>query len=190
MASIYTKTGDDGSTGLLFGGRAGKDDPLFEVVGDIDETVAMLGQARALDGGPDRDPDSPADLGEVILEVQRGLFVVGADLVAQPRARDRLVPDISEVTSEMVDRLERLIDDAVDRHPLRPVFVVPGASLLSATLDSARGIVRRAERHCIAAARSGHLVARPVHLYLNRVSDLLFVLARAAAGSEESPSHL
>lgn len=182
---IYTKLGDDGSTGLLYGGRTSKSDPLMEAVGSIDETVSTLGLARA--GGMD------AELNAAILGVQRDLFVAAADLVTNPHARDRLVAGISLLTPEMVARLERLIDARMAAKPLRPVFVVPGANLVSAALDMARTQVRRAERRLVAYARGAQPAAAgtlnpQVGIYLNRVSDLLYVLARQAAGDEEEPA--
>ncbi len=178
---IYTKLGDDGSTGLLFGGRTSKADPLMETIGAIDEAVATLGSARA--AGADE------TIGALILHVQRDLFVAGADLAANPRARDRLVPGISLVTAAMVAHLERLIDERMAAKPLRPVFVVPGANPASAGLDVARAQIRRAER-CWIRYRAGLDAPPPsqVGIYLNRVSDLLYVLARHAAGDEEEPA--
>jgi cob(I)alamin adenosyltransferase len=190
---IYTKLGDDGSTGLLFGGRRSKADPLLDAVGSIDESVATLGLARA--------SSTSAELSGAILDVQRELFVAAADLVANPHARDRLVPGISLVTADMIARVEALIDDLVTASPLRPVFVVPGANLASASLDMARTQVRRAERRMVAwraqasatttaSATTAATVNPLVGTYLNRVSDLLYVLARhAAADTEEPASH-
>lgn len=185
QSRIYTKLGDDGSTGLLFGGRTSKADPLMDVIGSIDETVATLGLARAAS----RD----ALLSAAILGVQRDLFVAAADLVANPRARDRLVAGISLLVPEMVSRLEALIDRRVAAEPLRPVFVVPGANLASAALDMARTQVRRAERRLVAYVQQARAAAPgainpQVGIYLNRVSDLLYVLARQAAGDGEEPA--
>lgn len=182
---IYTKLGDDGSTGLLFGGRTSKADPLIDVVGSIDESVAALGLARAA--------SSDSALSAAILGVQRDLFVAAADLVANPHARDRLVAGISLLTPEMVSRLEALIDYRVTERPLRPVFVVPGANLASAALDMARTQVRRAERRLVAHAqqapeKTAAAINPQVGVYLNRVSDLLYVLARQAAGDDEEPA--
>lgn len=179
---IYTKLGDDGSTGLLFGGRTSKADPLMETIGTLDETVSALGLARASSTDPDLDA--------VILQVQRDLFVVAADLAANPRARDRLVPGLSSVTAAMTASLEQLIDRSIARHPLRPVFVVPGANPTSAALDLSRSTVRRAERRLVAhkAEATDREPVNPHALsYLNRVSDLLYVLARQAAGDGEEP---
>ncbi len=182
---IYTKLGDDGSTGLLFGGRTTKADPLIDAVGTLDETVAALGLARA--SGPE--PDMAAS----ILHVQRDLFVAAADLAANPHNRDRLVPEVSLVTPTMVDRVEREIDRLIAARPLRPVFVVPGVNPISAALDLARTVVRRAERRLVGyqAADPASPVNHDILTYLNRVSDLLYVLARHAAGADEEPaSHI
>jgi cob(I)alamin adenosyltransferase len=177
---IYTKTGDDGTTGLLYGGRISKSDPAAEAYGTVDETVAVLGLARALS---DRPP-----LQGALLELQRGLFVLGADLATNPDQRAKLTPGVSEVTSEMVARLETLIDDTVSQHPLPQEFIVPGASPVSAALDVARAACRRAERAAVRLAEVGREVNPEAAKYLNRLSDLLFVLARSQAGGPEEPS--
>ena len=166
---------------MLFrsGGRVSKADALMAACGDIDEAVSVLGVARAL---------ADAELAERVLSLQRDLFVVAADLAANPRHRDRLQPGISAVTTAMVERLEGLIDDAVADRPLRPVFVVPGGNSVSAALDLARTIVRRAERAAV-RLRDNAVVTDEVCSYLNRLSDVIFVLARGAADDEELPSH-
>ena len=177
---IYTKAGDDGSTGLFLGGRVSKADVLIAACGEIDEAVSVLGVARAL-----ADPD----LAERVLSVQRDLFVVAADVAANPRHRDRLQPGVSAVTAAMVERVEAMIDGAVAQRPLRPAFVVPGGNSLSAALDHARTVVRRAERATVRLRLEGASVSDEVCGYLNRLSDLVFVLARGAAADEELPSH-
>jgi cob(I)alamin adenosyltransferase len=180
MPRIYTKTGDDGSTGLLYGGRVAKDDLVTEAYGTTDEAVAALGSARSLCD----DETLAADL----LTLQRELFVVGADLATNPEARDRLEPEVSLVTDTMVARLEQRIDDLVAHRPLPDTFVVPGANPASAALDVARSIVRRAERHVVGLETAGRVVNPEVRRYLNRLSDLLFVLARWQAGESEPAS--
>lgn len=180
---VYTKAGDDGTTGRFLGGRVSKADLVVEACGDVDEAVAVLGLVRAEAGA------AQAALGERLLGLQRELFVVAADLATNPAHRDRLEPGISLATDEMVTALERLIDALVEQRPLRPVFVVPGSDGLSARLDHARTVVRRAERHVVAARADGHVVGEPALRYLNRLSDLLFVMARHAAGDVEPPSH-
>jgi cob(I)alamin adenosyltransferase len=180
MPRIYTKTGDDGTTGLLYGGRVSKSDPVPEAVGSVDELVAALGLARALSGGTPRS--------EELLGIQRQLFVVGADLGTNPAERDRLEPGISLVTPEMARGLEAWIDELVASHPLPNVFVVPGANPVSATLDVARSAARRAERRAVELRATGAPVTAAVLVYLNRLSDLLFVLARIEAGEAEPAS--
>jgi cob(I)alamin adenosyltransferase len=180
MPRIYTRTGDDGTTGLLFGGRVSKADPVPEAVGSIDELVATLGLARALSG--------EAELAERILDLQRELFVVAADVAANPNERERLEPGASLVTDEMVGTLEARIDEWVVTHPLPNAFVVPGANPASAALDVARSICRRAERSAVRLREGGASLSEPALRYLNRLSDLLFVLARVAAGETEPVS--
>jgi|SRR5205809_3896654 len=177
---IYTKKGDDGTTGLLYGGRISKADPAAEAYGSVDEAVAALGMARALTerGGQ----------GALILRLQRELFVVGADLAANPEERAKLRPGVSLITPHMVGDLERLIDASVKEHPLPQEFVVPGATPPSAALDLARTLVRRAERRAVELRDGGGVVNPDVLRYLNRLSDLLFVLARRLAGGPEDPT--
>jgi len=176
---IYTKKGDDGSTGLLYGSRVSKADPAAEAYGTVDETVADLGIARALASEP---------LRGFLLQIQRELFVVGADLATNPDQRSKLQPGVSLVTSEMVEGLEGEIDSRVEERPLPNEFIVPGATPVSAALDVARVTCRRAERRAVALKEGGHEVNPEALRYLNRLSDLLFVLARAAAGSDEERS--
>ncbi len=177
---IYTRTGDDGTTGLLYGTRVSKADPATEAYGSVDEAVAALGLARALASDP--------GFSALILQLQRELFVAGADLATNPKERAKLTPGVSLVTSDMVTALERLIDDTVEAHPLPQEFIVPGANPLSAALDVARTAVRRAERRAVALRDSGGTVTDDVLHYLNRLSDLLFTLARAQAGPHEATS--
>ena len=180
MPRIYTRTGDDGTTGLLYGGRVPKADPVTEAYGTTDEAVAAIGLARA------RGED--ADLRDELLALQRELFVVGADLAANPAARGKLEDDVSLVTASMTEGLERRIDALVERHPLPNAFVVPGANACSAALDVARGVVRRAERQVVALELAGREPNPEVRRYLNRLSDLLFVIARWQAGEREPAS--
>jgi cob(I)alamin adenosyltransferase len=185
MTKIYTKTGDDGTTGLLFGGRVSKADALVDAYGDVDEAVSALGVARAACGDP--------ELSALLLRLQRELFVVAADLAANPRRREQLEAGISLVDAELVDGVEQTIDRLVAARPLRPVFVVPGANATSASVDLARAVLRRAERHAVRAAAEGHHVSPQAIAYLNRLGDLLYVLARTAADDddeEEPASHL
>ena len=181
MPRIYTMTGDDGTTGLLYGGRVPKDDPATDAYGTTDEAVAALGLARSL-------CEEPA-LAEDILVLQRELFVVGADLATNPREREKLTEGVSLVTAGMVERLERRIDVLVAERPLPQVFVVPGATPGSAALDVARSVIRRAERQVVTLERDPMRAVNPeVRRYLNRLSDLVFVLARWQAGESEPAS--
>ena len=180
MPRIYTKTGDDGTIGLLYGGRIPKDDLVTEAYGTTDEAVAVLGLARSLT----EDPAMQADL----LALQRELFVVGADLAANPAKRTKLDGGVSLVTEDMVGRLERRIDALVTQRPLPQVFIVPGANPASAALDLARSVVRRAERRVVEMEEAKRTVNPEVRRYLNRLSDLIFVLARWHAGEAEPAS--
>src|SRR5918999_879503 len=180
MPRIYTRTGDDGTTGLLYGGRVPKDDLVTHAYGTVDEAVAALGLARATTSDP-RAADE-------ILALQRELFVVGADLAANPAERDRLQEGVSLVTIAMTERLESLIDALVAAHPLPNAFVVPGANPGSAALDVARSVVRRAERRCVEWRHAGGAGTDEGLRYLNRLSDLLFCLARREAGETEPRS--
>ncbi len=182
MPRIYTKTGDDGTTGRLYGGRISKADPAAESYGAVDETVAALGLARALSGDD--------AVREGVLELQRELFVVGADLATNPAQRDRLEPGVSLVTEAMVERLETWIDELVLAHPLPDAFVVPGANPVSSALDVARSLARRAERRVVELRDGGDVVNEVALRYLNRLSDLLFVLARVEAGESEPGTRL
>jgi cob(I)alamin adenosyltransferase len=177
---IYTKTGDDGTTGLLYGGRASKDDPAVEAYGSVDEAVAHLGLARALSGHP--------PIQAILLEVQRDLFVVGADLATNPDQRAKLRPGMSLADGAMIENLERIIDQTVAEHPLPQEFIVPGTNAASAALDVARTAIRRAERRAIRLRDEGRNVNPDAIRYLNRLSDLVFVLARWEAGGTEEPS--
>jgi cob(I)alamin adenosyltransferase len=179
MPRIYTKTGDDGTTGLLYGGRVAKDDAATEAYGTTDEAVAVLGMARA---------SADRELSEEILALQRELFVVGADLGTNPAERVKLQPGVSLVTGDMTARLERRIDELVAERALPHAFIVPGSNEGSAALDLARSVIRRAERNVVSLEREGREVNPEVRRYLNRLSDLVFVLARRQAGEDEPTS--
>ena len=182
MSRVYTKTGDDGTTGQLFGGRIPKGSELVEALGDIDEAVSTLGVARA--------ECEDERIATILLRVQKELFVVGADLSVNPKHRDRLKPGISLVEPDMITGLEKLIDELTEEQPLKPVFLVPGTTALEAKIDLARTVVRRAERHTLRAKDVGFEVSVHAQHYLNRLSDLVFVLARrAVVGREEPVSH-
>jgi cob(I)alamin adenosyltransferase len=173
---VYTRKGDDGTTGLLFGGRAGKDEPGPESYGAVDEAVSALGLARA-------QTEAGSELYDLLVRLQRELFVVGAELATAPTNRHKLQPEVSLVTAEMVTRLEPLIDDVTTRFDPPTEFVLPGENPVAAALDLARAIVRRAERASVAAAHAGWLAGEShVVPYLNRLADLVYTLARWQEG--------
>ena len=178
---IYTRKGDAGTTGLLFGGaRVSKADLRTDAYGSTDEAVSALGLARAAIGAAtDR---TEARLADLILRLQRELFVVGAELATHADRRDRLTDGVSRVTAEMTSSLEREIDEleALVEQPRE--FVLPGETTTGAALDVARTTVRRAERRAVALADAGGLPESQALAYLNRLADLLFVMARAADG--------
>jgi cob(I)alamin adenosyltransferase len=176
---VYTRRGDDGSTGLLYGGRVDKDDARTAAYGTTDEAVSALGLARA----HLRDPDL-AEWHDAVLEVQRELFVVGAQLATHVDHWGRLAEGVSLVSAAMVDTLEERIDALTERYPLPKEFVVPGHDPAGAAIDLARTVVRRAEREVVAMRRHGLLPTDVPLRYLNRLSDYLFVLARAVEGGE------
>lgn len=188
MAKIYTRKGDDGSTGLWYGGRVTKSDPRPEAYGAVDEAAAALGLcragasasvARASDAGTGA-PAISGELGAEILRLQRGLFVAGAELATAPEAVERLEAGVSKVTPGMVDRLEEVIDRFMEQVDLPPKFVIPGGTELAARLDLARTAIRRAERRVVDLRRAGDLADDTVLRYLNRASDALFAMARYA----------
>jgi cob(I)alamin adenosyltransferase len=178
---IYTKKGDTGTTGLLFGGdRVSKSGLRTEAYGTTDEAVSALGLARAAIG--DITDRTEARLAPLIVRLQRELFVVGAELATHADRRERLADGTTRVTAEMVAALEREIDELELLVEQPKEFVLPGESLTGAALDLARTTVRRAERRSVALAEDGGLPDSQVLAYLNRLADLLFVMARAADG--------
>lgn len=177
---IYTRTGDAGETGLYGGQRVAKDDLRVEAYGTVDEASAALGLAAAHLGD--------SELAGRILGLQGDLFIVGADL-ATPRGRGEEI--IPRVQPALVDALEAQIDAyEAELEPLRR-FIVPGGTEAAAALHLARGIVRRAERRVVTLLRASPDGTNPATLrYLNRLADLLFVLARVAnrrAGVDDIP---
>lgn len=174
---IYTKKGDDGSTGLFYGGRVAKDNTGPAAYGTVDEAVSALGMVRAIAATTD------SELALSILGIQRELFVVGAELATNPASHDKLEAGVSKVTAQMVAALETAIDDIVDERGMPTEFVVPGGNPLAASIDIARTVVRRAERNAVTHVREAALTTSEVVRYLNRLADYLFMLARAAEDS-------
>jgi cob(I)alamin adenosyltransferase len=176
---IYTKKGDDGTTGLLFGGRVGKDSPRIELNGVVDESQAALGVARSLSG-----PGSELD--ELLILLERDLYVLMAEVATPVESRRKLVAGTSLVTGEMVSALETHIDELSERFDMPSDFVLPGANPIAAALDVGRTVVRRAERQLAATPIEGSLVGA----YLNRLSDLLWAMARWMEGNEHMPARM
>jgi cob(I)alamin adenosyltransferase len=174
---IYTRTGDDGSTGLGDGQRRRKFDPRVAAVGEVDETNCAIGLARLTTAG--RDDPALAAIAATLARVQNDLFDLGADLCAPP-AEDG-VDSRLRVAPIQVERLEADIDALnAELEPLRS-FVLPGGTPAAAALHQARAICRRAERRMVAlAAKPGERVGAPTLAYINRLSDYLFVAARYA----------
>ncbi|MGH9020818.1 MAG: cob(I)yrinic acid a,c-diamide adenosyltransferase [Acidimicrobiales bacterium] len=168
---VYTRDGDDGTTGLYFGGRVAKDSEPIAVNGAVDEAQAALGWARTLS-----DPEGPIDT--LLVSIERDLYVLMAEVATAPANRRKLVDGRSRVTPAMVTRLEGEIDALSVDLEVPAEFVVPGQTSLAAALDVARTVVRRAER----AAVSYPLDGSSVVAYLNRLSDLAWVMARVAEG--------
>ncbi len=185
---VATTRGDDGTTGLLFGGdRIQKDDPRTEAYGTVDEAVAALGLARANLGVKRRVGTLPpvlGGLGDLILRIQRELFVVGAELATNPDAWDRLEDGRTRVSAAMVAEIEAILVEAEAAITLPTEFVVPGETVTSAALELARTILRRAERRAVGLRRAGLVPGEHLIPYLNRLADLLWVLARAAEQAE------
>jgi cob(I)alamin adenosyltransferase len=171
MSKVYTKVGDDGTTGLLYGGRVRKDAPGPMAYGDVDEAQSFIGLARA-------ETARGGELDQMLVHIERDLWVLMAELATEPENHRKLTDGKSRVTAEMVSYLESLIDEVTPKFPPITEFVVPGQSRLSALLDVARTVVRRAERTSMLAAVDGSF-ALP---YLNRLSDLLWTLARWQEG--------
>ena len=168
---IYTRKGDDGTTGLYYGGRVRKDDPAPAAYGDVDEAQSAIGVARAVS----RERDGvDGELDRVLIALEKDLWVLMADLATEVENRNKLVEGVSLVSHAMVETLERQIDEYSSRFSLPAEFVVPGQTVVSALLDVARTVVRRAERTSLSAAVEGSLVIN----YLNRLSDFLWTLAR------------
>jgi cob(I)alamin adenosyltransferase len=184
---VATGKGDDGTTGLLFGGRIAKDDARAEAYGTIDEAVACLGVVRAELGvlaAAGQLPTTLKDLGETLLSLQRDLFVAGAELATNPDAWDRLRDGETRVDEPMLSALEDMLRAAEEAVQMPREFIVPGASRISAALEVSRTVVRRAERRVIALDHDRLVPGAWLMPYLNRLADLLWVLARLAEQAE------
>ena len=171
MTRLYTGKGDDGTTGLLFGGRVPKDSVQPRALGAVDEAQAVIGVARSL---------CPAggELDHQLTQVCRDLWVLMAELATLPANHHKLVDGQTRVSVAMVEAVAAMVDDLGGRFEAPADFVVPGQTPLAAQLDVGRTVVRRAERDAVAATAGGsHVLA-----YLNRLSSLLWVQARWVEG--------
>ena len=173
MVKIYTRKGDDGTTTLWYGGRVAKSDLRPEAYGAVDEAASALGLCRVAA----RDNQ---EIATDILRIQNELFIAGAELATASDAAERLQPGVTQVTEQMVERLESDIDRYMDRVDLPPKFVIPGGTELSARLDVARAAVRRAERRVVDIQHAGDLADATILRFLNRASDALYAMARFA----------
>lgn len=175
---IYTRRGDDGTTGLFHGGRVPKDSTGPEAYGSVDEAVSVLGVARATAQGV---------VADAILAIQRELFVVAAELATALENRQQLQDGVSRVARDMIESLETRIDRLEADRGSPSEFIVPGGNLVAANIDLARTVVRRSERRTVTHYRETGENGSLVVAYLNRLADYLYMLARAVEG-EWTPS--
>jgi cob(I)alamin adenosyltransferase len=175
---VYTRKGDDGTTGLLYGGRVPKDSAFPSAYGSVDEAQAALGAARA-------HADRGGELDTLLIELERDLWILMAELATDAGNRSKLTPGQNLVTAAMVTALEDHIDALSARFELPNEFVVPGESVVASLLDVARTVVRRAERDTIAAVATAAEAYADSHVvaYLNRLSDLVWTIARWVEGT-------
>ena len=167
---VYTKFGDLGETSLLYGGRVSKNDLHTEAYGITDEAVSAMGLARATTEDP--------RVKDVLRDLQRELFTIAAELATEPDKYELFQQHFLPVTQEMVTNLETIIDGLEEDVEMPKVFILPGGSPSSAAIDLARCIIRTAERRVVALREAGKLTNDLIITYLNRIGDLLFVVAR------------
>jgi cob(I)alamin adenosyltransferase len=168
---VYTRDGDDGTTGLFYGGRVAKDSLAPEAYGTVDEAQAFLGLARV-------QAEAGSELDEILVGVERDLYVLMAELATAVENHHKLEPGVTRVTPEMVTALETTIDDLSTRFDPPTEFVIPGENPVSAALEVARTVVRRAERRSVPLNLSDSSAVA----YLNRLSDMLWTMARWQEG--------
>ena len=167
---VYTKFGDLGETSLLYGVRVSKNDLHTEAYGITDEAVSAMGLARATTDDP--------RVKEVLRDLQKELFTIAAELATEPDKYELFQQHFQPVTEEMVTNLETIIDGLEEDVEMPKVFILPGGSPSSAAIDLARCIIRTAERRVVALREAGKLTNDLIITYLNRIGDLLFVVAR------------
>jgi cob(I)alamin adenosyltransferase len=171
MPKVYTRYGDSGETSLLYGGRVKKNDLRTEAYGTIDEAVSALGMARISSTDP--------QVKEIILNLQKDLFTAGAELATDKDHFNKFLKHFSPITEDMIKSAEETIDELQSEFELPPFFVLPGGSSASSAIDLSRSILRRAERWIVSLDEGNLIREESVVLpYINRVADLLFILAR------------
>ena len=167
---IYTKFGDQGETSLLYGGRVSKNNPHSEAYGITDEAVSTMGLARSL--------SEDSRVKDTLRDLQRDLFTIAAELATDPGKYELFQQHFKPVTQEMVENLEHIIDSLEEDVDMPKVFILPGGTPASSAIDMARCIIRTAERRVVALKEDDLLTNTQILAYLNRLGDLLFVLAR------------
>ena len=167
---VYTKFGDQGETSLLYGGRVSKSGPHTEAYGITDEAVSAMGLARAL--------SQAQKVKDILRDLQRELFTIAAELATEPDKYELFKQHFAPVTEGMVENLETIIDSLEEEFEMPTVFVLPGGTPASSAIDMGRTIIRTAERRVVALAEGDGLTNGLILAYLNRLGDLLFVLAR------------
>ena len=167
---IYTKSGDDGTTGLLFGGRVSKTDPRCVAFGEADFATSAMGFARALAQEP--------RVQEILLQVQREMFTLSGELATDKANYEQFTSNFQPINAAKVEQLEVWIDEFASDVELPPNFIIPGASPTSGALDLARSSLRGAERRIVGLEQTGQLPNIEILRYVNRLADLLFMMAR------------
>ena len=170
MVKIYTKSGDKGETNLLFGGRTSKSDLRVETYGTVDEAVSSLGLAKSL--------TSNNEIKLIIEDLQQSLFIIAAELATSPNNKKKLKNEVKSITKNMVSNLESLIDNINEKINLGKNFIMPGTSVTSSAIDVSRTIVRRLERRVVKLIELDTSINSNIIPYINRTSDLLFILGR------------
>jgi cob(I)alamin adenosyltransferase len=169
--SITTRSGDDGSTSLFSGERVPKDHARTSAYGDVDELTSVLGVARAA--------AERKEVRDALRDVQESLFLVGAELATTPEHLDRLAERVDEAMVKELDRRREALESAID---MPSGFIIPGGTLAAAHIDHARTLARRCERHVVTLQREGAVDNPHLGVWLNRLSDTLWLLARREEG--------
>ena len=173
MARLYTKNGDKGETFLLFGKKVSKLDARVECYGAIDECISNLGVAYSLSS-----ENKDKEISEIIIKLQRKLFIISSEIACPTEKYDELKKKYNYLTEEMILEIEQIIDKYQSITPKINYFVLPGGSLLSSFIDIARTSCRKSERLCVKVKDLKLLNNKNILIYLNRLSDLLFIIAR------------